>query len=753
MDPLSLTASILAVLTAAGTVASGLKKLQSLKHASDDFLALMTEVSDLQLVLESVNDAIRAQGESGRHLSTSLAKLLLRAKTTLIKLNKIIQKRLTKTQTTSQNELKVARLAWIIKRSAVRILQEELRDIRLNLTTALASGNSVGISRIDIKVNEVSFLASELKQRQEENHKETSLVLVQQAAMLEDLYRTLAADSAVGQAGPIMQLGNQVVPEVSDGTIDVKSATPNSDTERSSYFHTIRIIVSRTASDGCSPFCSCVCHARVQMRTPSILHYLVGSLFISYSGFPGMTSDCDERSCSRQMKATGQFSYYFPTWLLARAFMGNITPAPETLLRVVKVIPSRSSIFHHAMLGNVDDIKKLFAKGLASPFDVAESGSSVLHLTDDSLHSTPPDLTFANSLLDSKADPFYQCRQDSRPIDLAWDRVLGNFESESTEETLINESLEGSTSEIDSTDSSDRSALSWAAMRADTPAVTTLLRHKAHADSRDPSGKTALHYARTDSITSLLLAHNARADARDVYGRTACRRAPDLPRITALPLAGADIHAPDNWRRTPLSHAAQFDCPLVGARLLPATPEPAGLRPRRPRRLHPAADRHREQRPRDAPPPPRARRVLHVALRSADPATLLLLARDAPAHQLPRQRRRARPRWRSRSTPCSRPSLATAGGRLSRRRSSAWWWRSSGDEKRLRRAGWLAASPLVRRHGLAGSVRRFAAWLATSRAWRSGGHHLCSRPDDAEDSLLAKRGSAVSALIRNGRAF
>ena len=142
MDPLGLTASILAVLTAAGTVSNGLKKLRSLKHASDEFLVLMTEVSDLQIVLEEVNDAIRAQGEHGERLSTNLAKLLLRAKITLVKLNKIIQKRLTRAQTTSLNELKVARLAWIMKRPAVKALQEELQGIKLNLTAALASGNS-----------------------------------------------------------------------------------------------------------------------------------------------------------------------------------------------------------------------------------------------------------------------------------------------------------------------------------------------------------------------------------------------------------------------------------------------------------------------------------------------------------------------------------------------------------------------------------------------------------------------------------
>ena len=87
-----------------------------------------------------------------------------------------------------------------------------------------------------------------------------------------------------------------------------------------------------------------------------------------------MTPNCDEGSYSHQTKVAGQLSYSFPIWLLAWVFVGTITPAPTTSLCVAKVIPSRSSTFHHAMLGNVDGIRKLFDQDLASPFDVAELG-------------------------------------------------------------------------------------------------------------------------------------------------------------------------------------------------------------------------------------------------------------------------------------------------------------------------------------------------------------------------------------------
>jgi Fungal N-terminal domain of STAND proteins len=91
MEPLSLTASIIAVLTAANTVAHGLVKLRGFKNAPDELLALMNEVSDLQVILEEVNEISRTQGVHGDRLSLNLAQLLIRAKSTLLKLHRLIR--------------------------------------------------------------------------------------------------------------------------------------------------------------------------------------------------------------------------------------------------------------------------------------------------------------------------------------------------------------------------------------------------------------------------------------------------------------------------------------------------------------------------------------------------------------------------------------------------------------------------------------------------------------------------------------
>jgi len=58
MDPLSFAAGIIAVLNLAGSLGGALKKLHRLQHASDEFLALVNEISDFQAVLSNVVDAM-----------------------------------------------------------------------------------------------------------------------------------------------------------------------------------------------------------------------------------------------------------------------------------------------------------------------------------------------------------------------------------------------------------------------------------------------------------------------------------------------------------------------------------------------------------------------------------------------------------------------------------------------------------------------------------------------------------------------
>ena len=76
----------------------------------------------------------------------------------------------------------------------------------------------------------------------------------------------------------------------------------------------------------------------------------------------------------------------FPYWLLSYALtilytLSNRT-GPELLLRMPKVRPANSDIFHFACTGNLEGMRSLFRHGLATPFDIEYgTGLTALHVS------------------------------------------------------------------------------------------------------------------------------------------------------------------------------------------------------------------------------------------------------------------------------------------------------------------------------------------------------------------------------------
>jgi len=141
MDPLSVTASVLTVLGAAGTVLRSLEKTRSFRKAPEEVHALIEEVSDLRTVLGGVETLLRERRENDRSLDGALlglSVLLGRAKNKLLELDSVVHYRLIKHQHTKSG-FEVARSKWVREKSAVASIQQALRDIRLNLATALGT--------------------------------------------------------------------------------------------------------------------------------------------------------------------------------------------------------------------------------------------------------------------------------------------------------------------------------------------------------------------------------------------------------------------------------------------------------------------------------------------------------------------------------------------------------------------------------------------------------------------------------------
>ncbi|KAI9881095.1 MAG: hypothetical protein M1830_008253 [Pleopsidium flavum] len=185
MDPLSVTASVLTVVGAAGAVLKSLKKLSSFRRAPEEVHELIDEVSDLQTVLRDIETFLQERRENDRslHRVLGLSVLLERAKDKLLELDSIIHYRLINHQH-SDSGFEVARSKWVGEKTAVASIQQALRDIRLNLTTALSTTAVFDASELIFRLQGIQLHIEELRNDQ---HR------------LEDQNRGIISDLQLGQ--------------------------------------------------------------------------------------------------------------------------------------------------------------------------------------------------------------------------------------------------------------------------------------------------------------------------------------------------------------------------------------------------------------------------------------------------------------------------------------------------------------------------------------------------------------------------
>ena len=124
----------------------------------------------------------------------------------------------------------------------------------------------------------------------------------------------------------------------------------------------------------CSDGCICICHRRQTKQTPKSLTSFLGALFIGYAGLPRIAQPCNVQDCIQRTSPTFIITYFFPSWLLARALFMVINlsshDGPQFHLRFPRVMSNNSLIFNYAATGNVDGIKQILQQRLGSPFDV-----------------------------------------------------------------------------------------------------------------------------------------------------------------------------------------------------------------------------------------------------------------------------------------------------------------------------------------------------------------------------------------------
>lgn len=122
MDPLSVGASVIAVVGATGKVIKGIHRLKTLHDAPRELDDLLAEVSQFEIVVQAIKEANDSPGPG-------LATLLERAQKVLVEFQSLIEYKLTEAGTSN----KVDRWQWTRSSKDVERLRGKLRDVTANL--------------------------------------------------------------------------------------------------------------------------------------------------------------------------------------------------------------------------------------------------------------------------------------------------------------------------------------------------------------------------------------------------------------------------------------------------------------------------------------------------------------------------------------------------------------------------------------------------------------------------------------------
>ena len=131
MDPFSITVGAIGLAGAANTATgSVIKRLKALRNAPEELQDLLAELSQFELVFQTIQNAAALSETAGSSLET----LLSTAKDKILELNSLVEYRLTKAGTSSE----VDRSQWAGSQKDVDRLRKQLANIRANLHVNLS---------------------------------------------------------------------------------------------------------------------------------------------------------------------------------------------------------------------------------------------------------------------------------------------------------------------------------------------------------------------------------------------------------------------------------------------------------------------------------------------------------------------------------------------------------------------------------------------------------------------------------------
>ncbi|KAL5385140.1 hypothetical protein DPSP01_004950 [Paraphaeosphaeria sporulosa] len=355
-DPLSIAASILALMAAAGKTAQGLQKAWELRHIEDDFLGLN-------------NESVNATCSDARNILKDIDKLL----------EHMVRKKDQASQKQPVNSIRPSKTRWLRRRSAILRLTSQLRPIVASITATanvlrdIASDRRLYSIETTLNIEKVELISGgRVTIKQIPFAPEVQLDRwLHHASELED---TSVKRTASTPKSP---------PSISrTSSMDSFHSALSSSSESSS---SIIAISGSVTSRACEPFCPCQCHIHdTRIRTPTWLRHIIGSMTIHGNSSVYLARRPCNKACQRSGPASLQVAYLAPAWLYLRSlnvyFKAQSLYSNRFVLETPLVIPSTAPVWSIIELGKLSKLQEMLHQRLVSLYDITASGRSLLNV-------------------------------------------------------------------------------------------------------------------------------------------------------------------------------------------------------------------------------------------------------------------------------------------------------------------------------------------------------------------------------------
>ena len=502
---------------------------------------------------------------------------------------------------------------WRKTQPRLRALQDDIKTVKCSLNIMLGASTSRDMMRLRVYFDTITTGSSNSAQSQlsTQQNLHTSLVPHQDNLTsclmhvykrvdqrIGDVEELLKVQGAQVQASQLEQLGNLYGHRSSYPGV----LPPNrKHTQHPSSVSSEGVGMRITQRGACRPGCLCICHVQSRSSTPGLVDRVFGQVFVGYAGLPFVNAKCDTDSCEKSQAAHITVEYWFPlgfAWSkilrLQLTYQARIGPHFE--LSTLRRVPDSAQCVNFALDGNIDGLKDLFRRNLASPRDVSTTrGYSVLRWA-----MYGKQYQTCKFLLDAGADPHYRpiAASDNSPRNKAHQFLLmggltdddaealrylargDDFIDEQDYTTLhkiilglsmaeLEEEIRLHPENINTTDVMGRTPLAWAACRGDDRAIVTLLSHGADVNTLDVQHSGVVGHAADKSYVTcvrLLLEAGADPDIASAHGfkvgnplNVAARNASDPLVLKTLLDFGASVDSCGIDGMTALIHASRKD--------------------------------------------------------------------------------------------------------------------------------------------------------------------------------------------------